>query len=125
MRVALPTLKAILERDVLEVKFTRRRPKPGAPPTRRMLCTNSPLILNSVPGRESLNFRPTYKGPRFNPTTKNLIVAWDIFKQDYRMINCDNVVILAQIPGDEEFWQYFTTVLYKMSPEQKKTFFNI
>ena len=125
MKVALPTLKALLERDVLEIKFTRRRPKAGAPMTRRMLCTNSQLILNSVPGRETLHFKPTYKAPRFNPSTKNLVIAWDIFKQDYRMVNCDNVTIISQIPGDEEFWEYFTTVLYKMSGDQKETFFNI
>jgi len=125
MKVALPTLKSLLERDVLEIKFTRRNPKPGAPPTRRMLCTNSSLILNSVPGRESLNYKPTFKPPRFNMTAKNLVLAWDIFKQDFRMINCDNVTIISQIPGNEEFWEYFTKVLYKMSAEQKQTFFNI
>ena len=125
MKVALPTLKALLDRDVLEIKFTRRRPKPGAAATRRMLCTNSRQILSSVPGRETLHFQPTFKPPKFNPATKNLVIAWDIFKQDYRMINCDNVAIISQIPGDKEFWEYFTTVLYKMSGEQKETFFNI
>ena len=125
MKVALPTLRALLEQNVLEVKFTRRRPKPNAPPTRRMLCTNSRQILNSIPGRETLHFRNTYKPPKFNPSTKNLIIAWDLFKQDYRMINCDNVTVIAQIPGNEEFWTYFTEVLYKMTPEQKTTFFNI
>lgn len=125
MKVALPTLQALLERDVLEIKFNRRRVKPGAPPTRRMLCTNSTTILNSIPGRDTLHFRKTWNPPKYNPSSKNLIIAWDIFKQDYRMINCDNVIIISQIPGDTEFWSYFTTVLYKMSAEQKTTFFNI
>ena len=90
-----------------------------------MLCTNSARILKSEPGRETLHYRPTFKGPRFNPATKNLIIAWDIFKQDYRMINCDDVMVISQVPDDEEFWTYFTEVLYKMSPGQKETFFDI
>lgn len=125
MKIALPTLKALLQTNVLEIKFTRRRPKPGAPPTRRMLCTNSDMILKTVPGREALHFRNTYKPPKYNPVTKNLILAWDIFKQDYRMINCDNVALISQIPANEEFWQYFNTTLRLMSADQKSTFFNI
>lgn len=125
MKIALPTLKALLETNVLEIKFTRRRSKPGAPATRRMLCTNSAAILKTVPGREALNFRATYKPPKYNPQTKNLILAWDIFKQDYRMINCDNVALISQIPANEEFWEYFNNTLRTMSAEQKSTFFNV
>jgi len=125
MKIALPTLKALLETNVLEIKFTRRRTKPGAPPTRRMLCTNSSVILKSVPGREALNFRTTYKPPKYNPQTKNLLLAWDIFKQDYRMINCDNVALISQVPANEEFWEYFNSTLRMMSAEQKSTFFNV
>lgn len=125
MKIALPTLKALLETNVLEIKFTRRRPKPGAPPTRRMLCTNSAAILKSVPGREALNFRATYKPPKYNPQTKNLLLVWDVFKQDYRMINCDNVALIGQIPANQEFWEYFNSTLRTMSAEQKTTFFNV
>ena len=125
MRVALPTLKALLLRDVLEIKFTRRRLVAGKPATRRMLCTNSSLVLRTQPGREALHFRDTTRGPRYNPDTKNLVLAWDIFKQDYRMINCDNVTVIAQIPGDDEFWNYFNTTLSRMSAAQKQTFFDI
>ena len=125
MKVALPTLKALLEKNVLEIKFTRRRTKPGAPATRRMLCTNSAEILKTVPSRDSLNFRATYTPPKYNPSTKNLILAWDIFKQDYRMINCDNVALISQIPANQEFWEYFNNTLRTMTPEQKTTFFNV
>lgn len=125
MRVALPTLRALLERNVVEIKFTRRRVKPGAPATRRMLCTNSRSILNSTPGREALNFRPTINPPAYNTQTKNLLLAWDIFKQDYRMINCDNVVVVSQIAEGEQFWRYFNQELSNMSAGQKQTFFNI
>jgi len=125
MRVALPTLKALLQQDVVEIKFTRRRPVPGKSPTRRMLCTNSRRILNSIPGREALNFRDTKQPPKYNTDTRNLVIAWDLFKQDYRMINCDNVVVVSQIPGDDQFWEYFNTTLARMTAEQKQTFFDI
>jgi len=125
MKIALPTLTGLLKQNVLEIKFSRRRPKAGSPLTRRMLCTNSRQILSTVPGRESLHFRESYKTPSFNPNTKNLVIAWDIFKQDYRMINCDNVSVISQIPATEEFWSYYNTVLYKMSAGEKSTFFNI
>jgi hypothetical protein len=125
MKVALPTLDALLQRDVLEVKFTRRRPKANSPPTRRMLCTNSATILSSRPGVEALNFRSSIKPPKYNAASKNLLLAWDIFKQDYRMINCDNVVLISQISGDEQFWEYFNDVLRTMSAEQKMTFFDV
>ena len=125
MKIALPTLNALLQRDVLEIKFTRRRPKPNAPPTRRMLCTMSNTILNSRPGRDALNFRPARQTPKYNPTTKNLLIAWDLFKQDYRMINCDNVVLISQVSGEEQFWSYFNESLRTMSAEQKMTFFDV
>jgi hypothetical protein len=125
MKIALPTLQGLLKQNVLEIKFSRRRPKPNTPPTRRMLCTNARQVLSTIPGRESLHFRETYKTPSFNPSTKNLLIAWDIFKQDYRMVNCDNVSVISQIPANEEFWTYFNTVLYKMSAGEKETFFNL
>ncbi len=125
MRVALPTLKGLLEQNVLEIKFTRRRPKPNTPPTRRMLCTNSREVLQSEPGRKALGFKQTWRPPAYNPATKNLVLAWDIFKQDHRMINCDNVVVISQIPGNQEFWTYFNDTLRKMTAQQKMTFFNV
>lgn len=41
------------------------------------------------------------------------------------MINCDNVVVISQIPANIEFWKYFNDTLRKMSAEQKMTFFNL
>jgi hypothetical protein len=128
MKVGASTLKVLLENNVLEIKFKRRRPKPGAPATRRMLCTNSPVILKSEPGRETLNYKQGYSSLNYSPTGKNLVIAWDIFKQDYRCISVDNCELISQIPvsGDgSEFWEYFNNTLYPMTPGEKSTFFNI
>lgn len=125
MRVALPTLSALLRDNVLELKYVRRRPKPGASPTRRMLCTNSSMLLDSREGREALHYKPTRQSPRYNPTSRNLIITWDIFMQGYRTINVDQCNIVSQIPANDEFWKYFNETLYKMSADQKVTFMSI
>jgi len=123
MKVALPTLKSLLELNVLELKFTRRRPKPGVPPTRRMLCTNSNSILKSEPGRKLLNFRDSVKSfPAYNPRAKNIVIAWDILVQDYRCVSVDDCDVVQVIEDVEQFWKYFNDVLYPMTPSQKTAY---
>lgn len=123
MRVSLASLKALQQRNVVEIKFMRRHPKPGHPPTRRMLCTGCLSLLNSPPGRIALNFRPAYNRPAFNPDTKNLVITWDIFMQDYRSINMTACELLAVIPISQ-FWTVFNQKLALMSPQAKMKFMN-
>ena len=125
MQIALPTLSRLLQENVLEIKFIRRRPKPGSSPTRRMLCTNSRVLLDSREAREALNYVPSKQPPAFNPTAKNLVITWDIFMQGYRTVNADKCELISQIPANDEFWRYFSDTLYKMSADQKVTFMNI
>lgn len=123
MKVALPTLKALLELNVVELKFTRRRPRAGLPPTRRMLCTNSSSILRSEPGRKLLNFQdPTRAQPQYNARSKNIVVAWDILVQDFRCVSVDDCDVVQVIEDDEQFWKYYNDVLYPMTPAQKTAY---
>ena len=123
MKVALPTLKALLEKNVLEIKFTRRLNKPSRPPTRRMLCTNSGNILRSEPGRKLLHYRePIKKSPSYNPRAKSIVIAWDILVQDFRCISVDDCDVVAIINDNEDFWSYYNDVLYPMTPKQKSAF---
>lgn len=123
MKVALPTLKALLELNVLEIKFTRRRPRPGLPPTRRMLCTNSDAILKSEPGRKLLHYQdPVRAAPKYNPRAKSIVIAWDILVQDFRCISVDDCDVVQVIEDTEQFWKYFNDVLYPMTPEQKTAY---
>jgi hypothetical protein len=125
MRVALPTLIALLQNSVVEIKFRRRRPKQGDSPFRRMLCTNSRKILESDQGRSLLHFESANSPSRkFDPSTKNLAVAWDIFMQDYRCINVNECDVVTVIPADNEFWEYYNTSLLPMSAEEKTSFMN-
>lgn len=124
MIVALPSLKTVLQSNVCEIKFSRRRVVPGKPITRRMLCTNAQTVLNSVDGRVTLNYRPASRPPKYNPTAKNLVIAWDIFMQNYRCISCDRCDLITSIPANETFWKYFKNNLVQLTAAQKMAYMN-
>ena len=124
MIVQRATLDSILKNNVCEVRFVRRRPKPGSSPTRRILCTKSYSLLTSTNGRVTLNYRPPTNPPQINEAAENLITVWDIIMQDYRNINMDQCDLIQQIPANEEFWTYFNDSVYPMSGEQKLNFLN-
>ena len=118
MRVSLASLQTLQKSNVLEIKFMRRHPKPGFPPTRRMLCTGDLSLLNSPQGRIALNFRPAFNRPAYNPTPKNLLITWDILMQDYRMVNMDACQLITLVPN-AMFWKFFNERLALMSTQQK------
>jgi hypothetical protein len=124
MKVGLGQLWSLLQDNVAEVKFTRRKPKPGDSLHRRMLCTNSQALLNSNDGRLTLNFVPPKHYPQYDPKTKNLIVTWDIFMQAFRTINVDQCDLISVIPSNELFWEYFRDNLSGMNQTDKTNFMN-
>jgi hypothetical protein len=124
MRIAAPTLQSLLETNVLEVKFTRRRPKESLPGTRRMLCTNSSQLLVSENGLSILHYQPAGGGLKYNAQLYNIVVAWDILKQDYRCISADDCELVTQLPADDTFWEYFNETILPMTPEEKINFMN-
>jgi hypothetical protein len=122
-KVSRLELDNLLNHNACEIVFMRRRPEraPGRPPYRRMLCSNSMELLNSENGIRSLNFR--LPGPKqIDEAKHNVVVAWDIFMQDYRNISCDVVLLVQTIPDDETFWKYYNEVLYPMSANEKMNF---
>ncbi len=124
MLVSRSQLVHILKGNVCEIKFPRRLFKPGAAATRRMICTNSFTLLNSVNGKLTLNFKAASNLSDYNPAVKNLIITWDIFMQNWRNINCETVELIESIPANEEFWEYFNKNLAGLTPEQKLNFQN-
>lgn len=126
MRVSQGQLLALLENNVLELRFFRRRNKPGWNGARRMLVTNDKQILNSAPGRLALHFNPPTHAPAYNWRGKNLGCAFDLLWQEYRMIpveSCDVITIIPTKPP-EKFWEYFNIYLQAMSPSDKVQFMN-
>jgi len=123
MKASLATLKNLLLNNVAEIKFSRRRPKSGAPATRRMLCTNSLPLLNSPEGRVALNYKRAINLPKFNPEAKNLLITWDILMQDYRCVNMVACNLINVIPV-AQFWNFFNKKLALMSATDKTRFMN-
>jgi hypothetical protein len=124
MKIALPTLKQLLGSNVLEIKFTRRRPKPGSAATRRMFCTLSYTLLNSPNGQKALGFESTSQNMKFNPTSKNLLPVWDLFKRQYRLVNADSCELISTIPANADFWLYYNEHISKMSPSAILSFYD-
>lgn len=124
MKVSLPTLKNLLLSNVAEIKFLRKRPKAGAPSSRRMLCTNSLPLLMSPEGRVALNYRRAINNPKYNPSAKNVLITWDIFMQDYRCINMAACDLINVIPANKSFWKFFNQKLALLSTDQKVRFMN-
>jgi hypothetical protein len=125
MRLGRTALWMLLKTNVAELRFLRRIEKPGHSDYRRMLCTNDPTLLLSTPGKKILNYAVPGSGLKYNPAAKNLVVAWDIFIQNYRMINCNDVEVIAVIkstPDPQPFWKYFYERLAQMSAGQKARF---
>ncbi len=119
--INLQSLKQILQKNVGEIRFSTRRPQLSGQAVRTMLCTLDNSILNSVNGRTTLNFSPPKQLPKYNPESKNLLLVWDIFMQDWRMVNMDACNLIKTIPRDE-FWKYFNETIYGMTIQEKNQF---
>ena len=124
MIVQKATLDPLLQSNVCEIRFPRRIVKSGQASTRRMLCTNSIELLNSVDGRISLNYFSPKGPPKSYLGPDNLAVAWDILMQDYRNINMNQCNLIQEIPANKDFWVYFNENIYPMSAKQKFDFMN-
>ena len=118
------SLTALLNDNVVELVFTRR----GGGNSRRMLCTNSKILLHSIAGRIALGFRPPKGvGLPYSPKDKNLVVTWDLFWQDFRQIPLESANIVTAIPLQNEddvtnFWEFFDKKLQEMSSSEKLGF---
>jgi hypothetical protein len=125
MRLGRTALWTLLQTNAAELRFRRRLEKSGFGAYRRMLCTNDKRLLQSAPGKQILNFAQPTGSLKYNPAAKNLVVAWDIFLQNFRMINCDDVEVIAVIktsPDPSDFWKYFQENLRYMSAGHKANF---
>ena len=128
MRLGLSALTTLLLNSVVELRFRRRVEKAGYGDYRRMLCTKDTVLLQSPLGRNILNYDPPAGvGLDYNPTSKNLIVVWDIFIQAWRMVNCNDVDVISVIktqPDPIEFWKYFNEKLSPLPASEKAKFIN-
>jgi hypothetical protein len=124
MIIQRSSLDSLLLNNVCEVRFTRRRPVAGKSSTRRMWCTKSYSLLNSMNGRVSLNYRAPSHPKQINESLNNVLVVWDILMQDYRIISFERCELLQQVPANDSFWEFFNEKIYTMTTEQKINFMN-
>jgi hypothetical protein len=124
-QVTIASLKNLLRSNVCEIEFLRRRPKAGRPLYRKMMCTLCNDLLNSTNGRISLNYRPPVYGLPYNAESKNLLPVWDIFMQDWRMVNMDACNLLNTIKADDSFWKHYNENLYTMSAQDKINYMDL
>lgn len=72
-----------------------------------MLCTTCRKFLNSRYGKRLLHFVPPKGGPRYYAHAYNNIIVWDIHKQAFRTVCCDDFIIeRIMTPTDfrRKFW---------------------
>lgn len=118
------SLAGSLTNNVVELRFSRRRPKQNISTIRRMLCTLDFNLLNSEKGIKILNFKTPKSSVSYNTQNKGLIVVWDILKQDWRTVNTESCQIISTISTNppDTFWEYFESTIMAMSPSQKAAF---
>ena len=127
MRLGRTALWTLLGTNAAELRFRRRLNKLGFGDYRRMLCTGDRRLLNSAAAKRIFHFMPPRGSLKYDPAAKNLVVTFDIFMQEWRMINCNDVDVIAVIktsPDPSEFWKYFYERLANMSTGQKARFMN-
>lgn len=123
--ISYSSLYNALLTNVVELKFSRRRPKANSS-TRRMLCTLDTSLLTSEQGISVFNYKPAQSAPAYNAANKGLIPVWDILVQDWRMVNTESCNIITTIPTTPaaEFWKYFDVAILPLSSSQKANFIN-
>jgi len=124
MIVPQQTLETLLLNNVLDLRFTRKIPVAGKPATRRMICTKSFELLNSINGKIVLNYIPPKHGKQINEAATNTCVVWDVLMQNYRVVSADQVDVLREMPANDEFWKTFNNEIYPMTTDQKINFMN-
>ena len=133
-------LEGLLQNNVCEIVFVRRRPERAPVPPRvdirRMICTNSFSLLTSYNAKISLNFRLPKTGRRIDGPKHDIVCAWDILMCDYRNISIStpespftnkgssnsSCYLRQTIPADDTFWKYYNDILLNMTPEKKLHF---
>ena len=121
----MQAFQTLLQKNVVEARFQRRHRKDGWSDTRGAFITTNWELLNGDLGIRTLNFRPPKGvGMRYDHTKYNLIVGWDLFRQDYRVFGVEfstirNFYDVSDDQGRAEFWVYFREYIMQLSPREK------
>lgn len=121
-------LQLFLATNVCEITYIRRHDKPSWSMVRGALVTTNYPLLNMLLGKQILNFVPPRGiGMGYDYKSKNLCVAWDIFRQEYRVFGAERAVVKSHMDvttdeGRKAFWEYFSAYIQNMTNDQKLKF---
>lgn len=124
-RYNMQTLQLLLRSNVVQANFIRRHEKLGWSVSRGAFITTNFELLNGDLGYKTLNFKPPNgRGMGYDHRKYNLVVGWDIFRQEYRVFGVENSRISKYFDVTSEesraaFWVYFRDYIMTLSPQQK------
>lgn len=121
----MTSLQALLKDNVVEARFIRRHDKPAWSKIRGAFVTTNFELLNGELGFKTLNFKPPNgRGMGYNHRLYNLIVGWDIFRQEYRVFPVEDAVVknfysVAEPESTAAFWVMFRERITQLTSREK------
>ena len=121
----MTSLQNLLKKNVAEVSFIRRHDKPLWSGIRGAFVTTNYELLNSDIGYSFLNFKPPNgKGMSYNHRLYNLVVGWDLFRQEYRVFSVEGAYVkrFYDVSTDEDrinFWLNFRERASQLTNREK------
>ncbi len=121
----MSAFQQLLQKNVVEARFIRRHNKPGWSGVRGAFITTNWELLNGDLGLKTLNFkRPNGVGMGYDHRQYNLVVGWDLFRQEYRVFGVENSNIrkFYDVSDDEnraKFWLFFRSYIMNLSNREK------
>lgn len=119
------SLQTLMKSNVVEARFMRRHNKPGWSGVRGAFVTTNFELLNGDLGFSALHFKPPKgAGMGYNHRKYNLVVGWDIFRQEYRVFaaECSIVRNFYDVSSPEEraaYWLMFRERVLQLTSREK------
>lgn len=125
IQYSMDSLQRMLQKNVVEARFIRRHEKTGWASVRGAFITTNWELLNDELGYRTLGFSPPNgRGMGYNHRNYNLVVGWDLFRQDYRVFGVENSNILKfyDVSTPEarvDFWVFFRERIMQLTSREK------
>lgn len=121
----MQAFQVLLQKNVIEARFMRRHHKQEWSDIRGAIITTNWKLLNSYYGFTTLHFNPPKGiGMGYDHRKYNLVVGWDILRQEYRVFGVEHsqIIRLYDVSTDEgqaEFWKIMRDRVMQMTNREK------
>lgn len=125
MSITMQAFQAMLQKNVIEARFIRRHDKPEWSGVRGAIITTNWRLLNDQYGIKALHFKPPNgRGMGYDHRKYNLVVGWDLLRQEYRVFGVENSVIIRMydVSDDEgyaNFWDFMKRRVMQLTTREK------